>query len=83
MKKKKAINKKKKLTITLSDRDMLILQRYAAEEGVAKAIAARRMVRQCLADFDSRNPLTETDENQIGLFDSMQTDIFGNITKLK
>jgi hypothetical protein len=83
MKKKKVISKKKKLAITLSERDMDTLQRYAAEKGVAKAVAARRMVKSFLIEFENSTGSDTADENQIGLFDSMQTDIFGNLTKLK
>ncbi|MBO4752189.1 MAG: hypothetical protein J5526_05520 [Bacteroidales bacterium] len=83
MKKKKVINKKKKLAITLSERDMDTLQRYAAEKGVAKAVAVRRMVKSYLMEFEKLTGADAADENQIGLFDSMQTDIFGNLTKLK
>lgn len=83
MQKKKSSQKSKKLAITLSGRDVAILQRYASDNGVTKAVAIKRMVRQFLADFEQRNPMPEVDDNQIGLFDSMQTDIFGNLTKIK
>lgn len=83
MKKKKVISKKKKLAITLSERDMDLLQRYAVEKGVAKAVAVRRMVKSYLMEFESLTSTDVADANQIGLFDSMQTDIFGNLTKLK
>ena len=81
--KKKTSNKGKKLAITLSDRDMSALQRYAAEKGVTKSVAVRRMVKNYLMDFEKMTSSDASDVNQIGLFDSMQTDIFGNLTKLE
>lgn len=81
--KKKTSNKGKKLAITLSDRDMSALQRYAAEKGVTKVVAVKRMVKNYLMDFEKMSSSDASDVNQIGLFDSMQTDIFGNLTKLE
>lgn len=83
MQKKMKARKGKKISITLSDRDTAILQRYATDNRLTKAVAIRRIVRQFLADYDSINATAYDDDLQIGLFDTMQTDIFGNLTKTK
>lgn len=58
------------------------LQHYAEGNGVSKAVAIRRIVKQYLHDYENRIACDEVAKNQIGLFDSMQADIFGNLTKL-
>lgn len=83
MKSKKSKHKGKKLAVTLSERDVALLQRFAAANGLSKAVAMRRIVKRFLAEYASDNVVEEVAANQIGLFDSMQTDIFGNLTKLE
>ena len=80
---KKKAQKGKRLAVTLSERDIAALQRFASDNGLTKAIAVRRIVKRFLAEYDKDRVIEVVAENQIGLFDSMQTDIFGNLTKLK
>lgn len=77
---KKTTHKTKKLAVTFSERDATALQRYASRAGVTKAIAVKRIVRQYLRSCEALSD-DEVAKNQLGLFDSVQIDIFNNITK--
>lgn len=80
MQKKKKVAKGKKLTITLSERDMATLQQLAKSKKVTKAIAAKRILRDSLVEFKKNLP-TKAPQNQLGLFDSVQIDIFNHTMK--
>ena len=56
---------------------------YAASSGVDRPTALARLVRQALRDAASGIQVgSERDINQLGLFDSVQIDIFNNTTKV-
>ena len=70
--------KAKRISISLSEREGELLARYAKEMGTTRPAAVRRFVRECLRQYRSQSKNVEP-KNQLGLFDSMQIDIF-NIT---
>ena len=73
----------KKYTVTLSECEMRRLTVYAASSGVDRPTALARLVRQALRDAASGIQVgSERDINQLGLFDSVQIDIFNNTTKV-
>ena len=45
---KKKAQKGKRLAVTLSERDIAALQRFASDNGLTKAIAVRRIVKRFL-----------------------------------
>lgn len=74
--------KLKKYTLTLTEREALRLGRYADSCGIGRPQALHRLVKQAfrqLADTpdDSRNA------NQLGLFDTLQIDIFNNTSRVE
>ncbi len=74
--------KPKKYTLTLSEREALRLGRYAEALGVSRPLALQRLMKQALreaADF----PVGKEDTNQLGLFDTLQIDIFNNTAVVK
>ena len=83
MKQKKNAHKPRKLAVTLTERDIAALQSFATDSKLTKPLAIRRILRQFLADYYAQNDAADADDIQIGLFDTMQTDIFGNLTKTK
>lgn len=74
----KKSNKAKRISISLSEREGELLARYAKETGTTRPAAVRRFVHECLRQYKSLSRSSEP-ENQLGLFDSLQIDIF-NIT---
>ncbi len=74
--------KPKKYTLTLSERESARLGVYADSCGITRPQALQRLMKQALrqaadASVDSR------DVNQLGLFDTLQIDIFNNTTKVQ
>ena len=67
----------KKYTLVLSESEMRRLTRYAEQEGVDRPAALHRIVSQALRQVPLA-PADRRDENQLGLFDSLQIDIFNN-----
>lgn len=73
----------KKYTVTLSECEMRRLTVYAATSGIDRPTALARLVRQSLRDVAAGiSAESERDLNQLGLFDSVQIDIFNNTTKV-
>ena len=69
-------------TLTLSERESARLGVYADSCGITRPQALQRLMKQALrqaadASVDSR------DVNQLGLFDTLQIDIFNNTTKVQ
>jgi len=57
---------------------------YASTVGVDRPTALHRLVSKSLRNAtDSLGPDTSIPENQLGLFDSMQIDIFNNTHKAR
>ncbi len=80
MKTKKNGKKAKKVILTLSERDFAKLSGYAQMQHVSRPLAAKRLLHEQLAaiaiDKSQRNA-----ENQLGLFDSLQINIFNETSR--
>ncbi|MBO4307460.1 MAG: hypothetical protein J5848_04030 [Bacteroidales bacterium] len=75
MKKKSTKKKAKKIVVNLSERDFVKIGEYAKIHRTSRSIAAKRMLHMQLAALQS----TKSDnapKNQLGLFDSVQLNIF-------
>ena len=72
--------KLKKYTLTLTEPEVRRLSAYAEESGVERPVALHRIVSQMLRQY-SMAPAAKHDKRQLGLFDSVQIDIFNNTTK--
>lgn len=69
--------KPKKYTLTLSEAEVRRLTAFAEAAGVERPVALHRLVSQGLRQY-SAAPASRLDKRQLGLFDSVQIDIFGN-----
>lgn len=74
--------KAKRYVVALSECDMRRLTVYAAQCGVDRPTALGRLVRQSLRDVAAGVKADNVDEKQLGLFDTLQIDIFNNTTKV-
>ena len=84
MKKTKSNNKShvKRYTITLSESEVRRLTCYAAASDIDRPTALHRLLKQSLRQATAELNTTVThNENQLGLFDSVQIDIFNNTHK--
>lgn len=79
--KKEPKPRQKKYTLTLSEPEVRRLTAYAAESGIERPVALHRIVSQALRAYESAPP-DQRDKRQLGLFDSVQIDIFNNTTKV-
>lgn len=82
IRKKKVKKKAKKLTISISLRDYDKLDAFAKKQNVSRPLAAKRLLKAQLAQIAIEKQ-QKISENQLGLFDSMQIDIFNSATKTK
>lgn len=73
--------KPKKYTLTLSEPEVRRLTAYAEDCGVDRPAALHRIVSQVLRQY-SLTPSAKHDKRQLGLFDSVQIDIFNNTAKV-
>lgn len=74
--------KKYKMSIALSPKEKEVLTLYAAEQGVSRPAALRRIVKRQLKEFlRNRNVVAASPANQLDIFDSVQIDIFNNTSK--
>ena len=80
--KKEPKPKLKKYTLTLSEPEVRRLTAYAAESGIERPVALHRIVSQALRTYEAA-PADRRDKRQLGLFDSVQIDIFNNTTKVQ
>ncbi len=71
----------KKYTLTLSEVEVRRLSAYAAAGGMERPVALHRIVSQVLREYAAA-PATCHDKRQLGLFDTVQIDIFNNTTKV-
>lgn len=71
----------KKYTLTLSECEVRRLTAYATASGIERPVALHRIVSQALRDY-SVAPPCQSDKRQLGLFDTVQIDIFNNTTKV-
>ena len=74
--------KQKKYTLTLSEPEVRRLTAYAEECGVERPVALHRIVIQMLRQY-SLTPEVKHDKRQLGLFDSVQIDLFNNTSKVE
>ena len=72
--------KSKKYMLTLSDTELRRLTAYADAGGMERPAALHRIVSQALREY-TLAPSLRHDERQLGLFDSVQIDIFNNTHK--
>ena len=72
--------KQKKYTLTLSEPEVRRLTAYAEDCGVERPVAPHRIVSQMLRQY-SLTPESKHDKRQLGLFDSVQIDLFGECKK--
>lgn len=70
-----------RLSIALPEKEAAKLSLYAAEHGVGRAAAMRKILKEHLKSYtvDGHNEV----RNQISLFDSLQMDIFNNTSVTK
>ena len=80
MKKKKNTKKAKKITVTLSYTDYERISALAKTQRVSRPLLAKRLLRAQLSALAVSSTKREA-KNQLGLFDSMQLDIFNNTSK--
>lgn len=73
---------KRTFSITLPEREGRLLKMYADDHGVTRPEALRRMVREALRQYKEQKGNIQPD-NQLGLFDCVQMDIFGNFSQPK
>lgn len=71
----------KRYTLTLSEPEVRRLTAYAAASGIERPAALHRIVSAALREYDA-GKADRTDKRQLGLFDSVQIDIFNNTTKV-
>ena len=74
--------KTKKYTLTLSEPEMRRLTAYAEAGGMERPVALHHIVSQALRDYNVSSA-TRHDKRQLGLFDSVQIDIFNNTQKVE
>ena len=74
---KKKTPKPKKYTPTLSERESARLGAYADSLGISRPMALQRLTKQALRQV-ADVPANSRDANQLGLFDTLQIDIFNN-----
>ena len=69
--------KLKRYTLTLTELDVYRLNAYAESSGIDRPTALHRLVKQSLREVAAA-PVDKHDANQLGLFDTLQIDIFNN-----
>lgn len=74
--------RQKKYTLTLSEPEVRRLTAYAEDCGVERPVALHRIVSQMLRQY-SLAPASKHDKRQLGLFDSVQIDLFNNTSKVE
>lgn len=80
MKQKCQVRKTKKISITLPEREGELLAQYAKELGTTRPAAAHRILREFLRQYKPSVGDSQP-QNQLGLFDTIQIDIFNNTSK--
>lgn len=80
MKKKKKKNKPKRIVVTLSARDYEKLTDIARRDKATRPVVAKRLIKSQLAAIviEKSQKLVA---NQLGLFDTLQLDIMGGVSK--
>ena len=73
--------KLKKYTLSLNECEMRRLTYYAESNGIDRTVALHKLVKQSLRNAAASVSADRTDANQLGLFDTVQIDIFNNTSK--
>lgn len=73
--KKPKTPKLKRYTLSLSETEVRRLTAYASQNGVERPVALHRIVSQSLRDYSAATAAPK-DKRQLGLFDSVQINIF-------
>ena len=76
-KKKKNSKKAKRIVVTLSSRDYEKLSEIARRDKATRPVIAKRLIRNQLATITIEKQ-QKVVANQLGLFDTLQIDIFNN-----
>lgn len=79
---KPAKPKQKKYVVTLSECEMRRLSVYAEQNGIDRPTALSRLLHRSLREVSGMVRADNADENQLGLFDAVQIDIFNNTAKV-
>ncbi|MGX8712485.1 MAG: hypothetical protein ACSW8I_02215 [bacterium] len=74
--------KLKRYTLTLTELDVYRLNAYAESSGIDRPTALHRLMKQSLRQVDAAS-IDRRDANQLGLFDTLQIDIFNNTSKVE
>ena len=74
--------KLKKYTLSLTECEMRRLTSYAESNGIDRTVALHKLVKQSLRNAAASVAADRTDVNQLGLFDTLQIDIFNNTVKV-
>ncbi len=77
---KSKTHKNKRISIALPEREGKLLACYAKEHGLTRPDAMRRILREYLREYKLQLSNAEP-QNQLGLFDSLQIDIFNSTSK--
>lgn len=81
-KKKTDKRRVRRYTIALSECEVRRLTRYADASGIDRPTALHRLLSQSLRNAVTDNNANLPDPGQLGLFDSVQIDIFNNTHKV-
>lgn len=73
-------HKPRRYTVTLTDLDVRRLTAYADSSGIDRPTALHRLLKQSLRENAAALPC-KIDKKQLGLFDTLQIDIFNNTHK--
>ncbi len=74
--------KLRRYTVALTELDVRRLNAYADSSGIDRPTALHRLIKQSLRDNAAALP-DKVDKNQLGLFDTLQIDIFDNTSVVK
>lgn len=72
----------KRYTVSLSEMDVRRLTAYADSSGIDRPTALHRLLKQSLRENSAAVP-GKVDKKQLGLFDTLQIDIFNNANVVK
>lgn len=76
------VKKAKRFSIALSDREGELLKLFCADHNMTRSVAIRRILREHLKQYEIELSKQQP-ANQLGLFDSVQIDIFNNTSITK
>ncbi|MBR3528181.1 MAG: hypothetical protein IKN84_00805 [Bacteroidales bacterium] len=80
MKAKKPVKKVRKITVSLCERDFEKITELARQQNVVRPLVAKRLLHEQLATIEIAKRQSDS-KNQLGLFDSLQINIFNETSK--